>query len=756
MPTAPRRFRLSALITTDQGALGLLVLLFFGMTWPLLTGQVSERWDGEDMFAPYYRYVAALARSGHFLWWNPFSNGGSPDFAEPQYGAFSPVTLLAGLLTGPGPDGYHFYWLGLWLCGGLGMYVLARALSAPPWGALVASLSFVLGGYYIGHAEHTSLVYTYSFVPWVLWRLRAALVTGQLRPACEAGALWGLSAMAGNPAVHIPAGMFIGLVGLAWLPVRPPGASPWAAWRTYFVTMGLLFVVGVLVLAPTYQSFRYEVAGYSHRTQPLPRSAVLDQKLGFGWLTALFTPVFVPFYDALPAWADYDVSQRLIYCGATLPILAAFAVWRDRHRWRTWAMLGTGLLFLGIAMGKTLPLRTWLYDLLPVSRFFRHAPMFGGFFVVAVAMLGASGSAALEKFRREGRTADRQFRPLAIIAGVASVVAVASYVGINRILTGELAAQIPLAAPWHLASVWLGLTAVCTAAAHWTGFRRFLPGALVVLTALDLCVAYGFTGHVAYRHKPAAVADGPIQPLTDLGASGFNRTIAVQHNSNLYTREPMFVSYTAMRNYFQENWGLDRLLRRGVIGSQRVWFAAGVPTSPATSEAYAAFQQHAHAINALPVLRQTRASLLQPGTGLTAAELAAINTAPAAERLDFQVLAYHANDLSLQVACPKDGFLLVTDRWSRSWEATVNGRPVPVEGGDFLFRLLPVKAGKNLVRMQYRLAWFYPLLILSWSTLALVGTCALWTLRRPRLAAGVIPVRQEPVLPDIAPVAVAV
>ncbi len=408
--------------------LALFLLIFFGTNWPLLTGQASEQLDGEFFFAPYYHYLASLTRAGHFLGWDPFCNGGTPDFAEPQLGGFSPVTLLFALVGGPTPFGFHLYWLFVWLLGGLGMYVLARSLSAPPWGALVTALGIVFCGFYIGHSEHLSTMYTFSFMPWVLWRVRVALTTGRRWAACEAGGLWGLAALAGHPSVHIPGAMFIGIVALAWLPPVAAGGSPWTRWRGYALTMALLAGVGVLVLTPAYLSFHYEAAGYSHRTLPLPREFVLGRKFGWSWLTGLATPAFVPL-DGVPDWSGFDISMREIYFGAAVPVFALLSVWRWRARWQTWLIFGAGLLFLGVSLGGLLPLRTWLYDLVPPTRYFRHAPMFRGFFILAMAMLAAPGTALIEAGRKEGASARQPLRWLAIVSGACAVVGVVARVG---------------------------------------------------------------------------------------------------------------------------------------------------------------------------------------------------------------------------------------------------------------------------------------------------------------------------------------
>ena len=732
--------------------MSLFVVIFTLLNVPLLIGQVAEHWDGEQFFAPFYHHVASLVRSGSLLRWNPFCNGGSPDFAEPQVGAASPLTLLCGLLAGPGPLGFHLYWLGLWLVGGLGMYVLARALAAPPWGALVSALGFALGGFFIGHAEHVSVVYTFAFVPWTLWRVRAAMVTGRWQPACEAGALWGASALAGNPAVHFPAALFLAVAAPAFaLPLPTDRAGRWRAARTYAVTMTLVAAVGVVVLLPAYGAFCYEVAGYSHRTLPLPREVVLAQGAGVNWLTALFTPVFVPYREGLPGWSEYDVSMRLLYGGAPTLVLAGFAAWR-RRAWTEWTILAGGLLFLGLAMGSTLPLRGWLYDLAPPMRFIRNPGTFRGFFLLATTILAAFGAARVDAARREPGAA-RHLRALATVAGIGAVLGVASYFWISLSLTDSLAARVPAMAPLHLGLAWVGILMVCLLAARQERFRRFLPGALAALTAVDLAVAFQYSAVAAWEPKPSMFSTGPAGPVDDLGTAGWDRQPEFPDNDNLYTRRPAFVNYTAMRNFIQEDWGGRPGMRAFASGAQRVWFAAGtVPSVPPSVRAYDAFRARGRALGTLPVVRHERAALTGislAGPPLSSEVLAAIDAAPPARPIAAEVLGYHADDVTLRVQAPADGWLLVTERWARSWATTVNGQPVPTDGGDFLFRLVPVQAGENVVAMRYRVGWWYALIALSWTTLAAVGLLS-WRgrSRRPGTPSAppveVRPLRAEP------------
>lgn len=734
MPASFRRIPFATLCQGDPAAVGALVAVLCGANWRLLAGRVTEHWDGEQFFAPFFSLLARTARSGHCLLWNPFSAGGSPDFAEPQVGAFSPVTLLFGLIAGPSPFAFRLYWLGLWLLGGLGMYVLARALSAPPWGALIAGLGLGFSGFYVGHAEHTSVIYSFAFFPWIVWRVRAAMRTRGVWPALEAGALWGLCALGGNPAVVIPGALFVGVVALAWLPDARPGLPAWGRWRVYARTMGLLAVVGIVVLAPTYLSFRHEVAGFSDRSLPLPREVVLPpQSLGFKWLLNVASPMILIGTYQSPGWPSLDICYLPLYFGAALPVLAVFALWRRRAGWEPWAVAGAGLLFLGFTLGSALPLRGWLYDLLPPTRFIRHPPMFRGFFLLAVAMLAAAGTGILEEHRRTAKPGNPPWHALAVVAGTLATGSVAAFAWVlSTPPTVQGESLLPVAS-LHLAVAWVGLTLLCLAAARRAGVRPYFPAGLALLAAVDLTGAFAFMDNVLYNTSPPPDAPAPTLPLLELGPAGFARVASAHGNRNLYALRPAFISYTAMVNPVRTEWEKDGLLVSKVIGPQRLWFADAAPVVPPSPAAFAAFQRRSHEVNGLIVLRHTRADLLaDPADVPPDRHLAAIATAPPAESVVARVDRYRADDLALSVACPRAGFLLVTDRWSRSWTATVNGEPVPVDGGDFLFRLIPVAAGENRIEMKFQPPGVFPLVALSWGTLAVVGVGSLRRIPRRR------------------------
>jgi hypothetical protein len=77
------------------------------------------------------------------------------------------------------------------------------------------------------------------------------------------------------------------------------------------------------------------------------------------------------------------------------------------------------------------------------------------------------------------------------------------------------------------------------------------------------------------------------------------------------------------------------------------------------------------------------------------------------ERLEavYEVLSFNANSLRLKVALPEDrrgAWLLYCDAWHSDWQASVNGRAVPVARGFLAYKAVPLDAGPNEVEFRIR------------------------------------------------------
>jgi hypothetical protein len=221
------------------------------------------------------------------------------------------------------------------------------------------------------------------------------------------------------------------------------------------------------------------------------------------------------------------------------------------------------------------------------------------------------------------------------------------------------------------------------------------------------------------------------------------------HNRNYVTKVPALWSYGPLANHFHETipkqsarpptappWVNNQVLAPSALGPDRIWFAEQVAEVGWTNEVYDAFSARASQLGSPPLVIHSRAELLEAkptdvvDKAKEAQDVAAIAALPKAGRLAATVTDYKPRQLAFTVTAPADGWLLVTDRWARSWKAKVNGVEHEVRVGDFLFRALKVPAGKIEVEFAYHpLGWPW-LLVLSWGVLAAVAAGAVWFARR--------------------------
>ena len=698
-----------------------------------MLGEASGIWDADSQFAPYQMLVGDFARAGRFLLWNPWDNGGSPDGFEPQFGAFSPLTTGLGLLFGGRELAFRAYWLLVWFAGGLGLLRLGRHLGAPAWGATVVALGFLFSGLYTGHAQATPFLVSASALPWVVWRADVALATGSTRAAAQAGALLGLSALSGHPAFTVATSAFV----LLWAGGRRLTTEDDGPWRPSLARtaaiLGSLFAVALVVLAPAYLGFLHENVGFTFKTGPLPRSVVTQSNvLEPGALASFASPSLLVLKAANRSslWPRTDPSSCSVYLTALVTSLGVAALLTStRRRWRLW-LLAVGFLFLLAALAEPVPVRGWLYDLVPPTRYFRHAAVFRVYSMFVVAVLALLATRDVD--RAGGEASPGLWMRVAVVAAALAAAAALSVARVEGALPA--AGPEPGLAHAHAALAWLGTVAL--GLWGWRAGRRVPLAALAVALAAADALGAGELGRwvmyrPAERWRPFEEHRSSSLDLLGRGPERVPRLVfdGMLDNKNLVLKLPVLHSYSALENAYHQGWVEDPALVAVATGRRRTWFSPAVAMVVPDDRSWAAFRERARALGAPPLVVHEPAAMLgtRPGND----QVARIAALPAVVPIDVDIRAYEPDRLVFSVAAPSDGWVWVTDRWARSWRATVNGWSVPVQGANFVFRAVRVPAGRNEVAFEYRPAGHPWLVLVSWATLAAV---AAWTLAALRAA----------------------
>jgi hypothetical protein len=683
-------------------------------------------WDADMAGVGYYSLASDFTRAGQWLLWSPWTSAGAPLFVMPDTGSFSPYMQILSFLFGPGIDGYRLYWSFTWLLGGTGMLVLARHLGANNLIAIALAQGFMFSGFVTGHAEHMSFNVSNSLNVWAILFLDRLLLKPSLARACAAGLILGLILNGSYPGI----GFSICMLFVAWTIVRgvdlhfgvPKRRGWWAPLGGYLL---LVAVLSLTIACPPYVGFLYETVDYTVRSGFLDKASVLESNpLTLAAALTLFTPYLSTLrLFGSEAFAPTDVSSISMYFGI-LPLLLLLVSVRaeSKDRFRNLLVLGA-IVFFFLACSTQLPLRSWLYDFFPPSRYFRHSSIFRMETVFLMLCATAVGSSAALKYLKQVR--NRTDWTMVAVAGAFLALTALGYTTAFRGMPGP----IPMATEAILLNLVLlaGTFSLLWLSRAKKQFEKYFVALVLSICAIDAVGTVYLTKVHMWSLSPErmeywqGLSDGQKPSLDLKQSSGTNRWMGQWRNDGLLIKSPELNSYCPLKNPYHEKMTQTPELARIALGEDRIWFSKHAIPIPSTPETHDAYVDQVMKDGNFPLYIHPQNS----DRSESSAQSAKSNLL---EKIPFQLVAYHPNQMVLDIDSAEAGWVLVSDRWSRSWTATVNAQPTKVERANFIWRAVEVVAGRNRIEFAYDTRWLNPYLIVSWFgiLLGLVGCCIPW------------------------------
>jgi hypothetical protein len=727
----------------------LLALLFF---LPLVRHPARVLYaDYSDALAQHLPYKRFLARSwretGEIPLWCPHSFGGTPFVHDPQVGIFYPPNFV--LLVAPDRlIGAAFSWLIVLqiIAGGLFAYAYALEEGLERTGAFVTGAGFMLSGKWLLHllpAGHT-IVVGLAWLPLIVLCFERSLRRRSPGWAVSAGGCLALLVLGTHPQWTLYAGLFVAVwtLGTALEEARNWGAA--AAGLVRWVGLGAL-VVGIAVVLSAIQLLpSWEAVGYASRHCMAVAHANGD---GTG-LTA-----------ALPAWLGL-VGPSLVRhpdweCGSGIGLLWAMAAiagaclggrkvwWRATACFALFAFALTGGLGLHHLPPMNLfrgPYRMLLLTSLPIALLAGRAT---SILPRVVASLGkrrvllvilaavAAGGMFYTAFRVWRLPTDqRYFRvywmTLALTAPALLVLAVspARWLGQIRaplwcllLVADLLALSWPFVRVERQEHIFRESRTLAFLAERREDRGRVLDAfAAPFLSPLGsgapmavnegLYAVRGYNPLDYFRYKNyLRILSGtslPTAPSEDV--DGFPLT-----NRRLF--DLLGVRYLLQPAACPPGGPAWRLAFRGcehLLSFNYTVFLGGMQRTPPYS-VYENEQVMPRAFVApqaltMPKGREREALLATDFRqtvlveGCDPADFAA---GPADGFRKGRITEYQPNRVRIEVDGEHPGWLVLTDMWFPGWTCTVDGEAQPIYPGDYLFRTVPVPAGKHEVVMRF-------------------------------------------------------
>lgn len=378
------------------------VLVFYALASLLLAksfdGYVVRQGDIQNWLGMSKEVLDAAVLFGEKPAWTNAMFGGMPaTHISPESPAFDislQIKSVVNALTGYG--GISVFVLAM-----LGGYLLALALGASPWVALLCGIGLGLSSFEVLYfsAGHNSKVNAVAYMPYILagvvWAYRGRLFAGSA-----------LAALA--TALHVSSGHPQMTYYLLFLLVGIGLAETWRMgvlekdWGRAFRVNGLILAAGIIGVLPRYAHLA-ETQAYAQHTirgerllteqveatsSGLDREYILEYSMADGeWLSIMCPDIKggnSPLY-----WGEQKFSGGAFYFGAILVALFFMFLIAGRDRMR-WPLLAVTLLAILLSRRDAGPLMDFFLDYVPAFNKFRDTKM-----MLVVVLMTVSMGAAL-------------------------------------------------------------------------------------------------------------------------------------------------------------------------------------------------------------------------------------------------------------------------------------------------------------------------------------------------------------------------
>ncbi len=347
-----------------------LFFLLIGSLWQVAFLQATMKWDIMDITLPWNYFITECITNGELPMWNPFINGGFAQMGVND--TWNPITWLIGCFFGYDPIVIQFQYLGhLWL-GGIGFYHLGKFFGWSRAICLVTASSFMLSGFMIGNAQHLGWVVGASWLPWLFLNYKKWEKTPSFFTAIILAVIAALMFLSSYP------GIFIAFVYLLLCFFIFKIIQTWRQQDFIFLKKIIrsAFISGVTFLLLTSVAWvsMWRLSGMINRGESMSIESVLSGSLPWEAMTTFLFP-FATTAGGL-IW-ESDVTLINCYFGlipfSFLVIYLFQSIFQKRKMefQKVVSYLLVGILFFGIAMGNDLPLRYFIYEVLPLMDIFR-------------------------------------------------------------------------------------------------------------------------------------------------------------------------------------------------------------------------------------------------------------------------------------------------------------------------------------------------------------------------------------------------
>ena len=370
-----------------------LVILFIAYL-PVSSFQFFLKNDAFNGYFPPKFFMSESIQSGYLPLWNPYINFGLPQYGDMSSGFWSPVTWLIASTIGYTAYTFTLELLVYILASGTGMYILCRFYEMDKAVCLVAGVSYMCGGYMIGHLQHFNWISGAALLPWCLWAYQRLQQTFSLKQVLTASLLFYLLAASAHPGITIGALYFFTAYTLFCFFKQDADISILKKFCG-FTRQHIVLLLAIVVLSAGMIAGYADMIPHITRGEKVKEAASITNPVSIQSSISMLLPMSSTKNDHFFAT---DPSMRNLYFGITLLLFFLWSLFTRKNNYQKFFLIAGIAFFLLSTNGI---FKTALYKWAPMIAYVR---MNGEFAIFSLFSFILTASFTLNQFFRDKKT----------------------------------------------------------------------------------------------------------------------------------------------------------------------------------------------------------------------------------------------------------------------------------------------------------------------------------------------------------------
>jgi hypothetical protein len=370
----------------------------------------AVKYDMIDCYYPWRYMVSESLRNGMLPFWNPYQTLGYPLHADPQSGAWYPLTWFIGYFREYDIYSLHFEYL-IHLCiAAFGMFFLGNVLKFDNRVSFIIAIAYVFSGFFIGNSQHFTYTISGAWIPLILAQYLLLFEKNHFKHALYFSFFMFMLVSGGYPAFLFILFYFL-IILFFYYCIKLLREKKYLVLKT-FILNNLIAALSTVLLSAVVLVSVFYLTPYITRGGKIP--------LEMAFLCPLSPKSFISFllpFAAIRnmAFYDTDLSMSNAYFGLIPLTFFIYALFVKKPGIYI-LFIAYALVCLAAAMGRYTPVREFLYDYVPFMGMFRFPSLFRLFPILFFLLIAGYG---LTHFIEKGLLKDKKL--LIIFASIFGV-----------------------------------------------------------------------------------------------------------------------------------------------------------------------------------------------------------------------------------------------------------------------------------------------------------------------------------------------